>query len=157
MKMTKHLNDFKLALKNENLKFTEQRFQLFKFLYENKGHFECEELIKKINKKNQKLSRATIYRSLDILVKYNFVRKIVLDDGIARYENKISSKHHDHMICIESGDIIEFYNDDIERIQENIAKEHGYTIVKHVHQLFVKPLQTTNNEANKTKSKIRNK
>jgi len=135
----KHIENFKSALKNEGLKFTEQRLQLFKFLYENKGHFECEELIIKINKKNQKVSRATIYRTLDILVKYNFVRKIVLDDGIARYENKISTKHHDHMICIESGNIIEFFNENIERIQDEIAEKHGYVIVKHVHQLFVKP------------------
>ena len=134
-----HIEKFKLALKKEGLKFTEQRFQLFKFLYKNDGHYECEDIIRKINKKNQKLSRATVYRTLDILVKYGFVRKIVLDDGVARYENKISSKHHDHMICIESGEIIEFYNDEIEKIQDEIAEKHGYVIVKHVHQLFVKP------------------
>ena len=143
-KIDEHIKNFKLALKKEGLKFTEQRFQLFKFLYKNKGHYECEELINKLNKKNQKVSRATIYRTLDILVKYNFVRKIVLDDGIARYENKISSKHHDHMICIETGDIIEFYDDDIERIQEEIAQKNGYVIVKHVHQLFVKPIKNEN-------------
>tara|TARA_Y100000590_G_C15372500_1_gene883096 strand:+ start:177 stop:608 length:432 start_codon:yes stop_codon:yes gene_type:complete len=138
-KIDKHIDNFKSTLKKEGLKFTEQRLQLFKFLYENKGHFECEELIIEMNKKNQKVSRATIYRTLDILVKYNFVRKLVLDDGVARYENKISTKHHDHMICIETGDIIEFFNEDIERIQDEIAEQNGYVIVKHVHQLFVKP------------------
>ena len=65
-----HIEKFKLALKKEGLKFTEQRFQLVKFLYKNDGHYECEDLIRKINKKNQKLSRATVYRTLDILVKY---------------------------------------------------------------------------------------
>ena len=139
-RIDKHIDDFKDALKKEGLKFTEQRLQLFKFLFENKGHYECEDLIKKINRKDRKVSRATVYRTLDILVKYNFVRKIVLDDGIARYENKISTKHHDHMICIETGDIIEFCNDDIERIQDEVAMAHGYKIVKHVHQLFVKPI-----------------
>ena len=139
-RINKHIEGFKEALKKEGLKFTEQRFQLFKFLFENKGHYECEDLINRINIKDKKVSRATVYRTLDILVKYNFVRKIVLDDGIARYENKISTKHHDHMICIETGDIIEFCNDDIERIQDEVANAHGYEIVKHVHQLFVKPL-----------------
>ena len=139
-RIDKHIHDFKDALKKEGLKFTDQRLQLFKFLFENKGHYECEDLIKKINRKDRKVSRATVYRTLDILVKYNFVRKIVLDDGIARYENKISTKHHDHMICIETGDIIEFCNDDIERIQDEVAMAHGYKIVKHVHQLFVKPI-----------------
>ena len=125
-RIDKHIDDFKDALKKEGLKSTEQRLQLFKFLFENKGHYECEDLIKKINKKDRKVSRATVYRTLDILVKYNFVRKIVLDDGIARYENQISTKHHDHMICIETGDIIEFCNDDIERIQDEVAMAHGY-------------------------------
>ena len=53
-----------------------------------------------------RVSRATVYRTLDILVKYNFARKLVLDDGIARYENKLDSKHHDHMICIDTGKIV---------------------------------------------------
>ena len=65
---------------------------------------------------------------------------MILDDGIARYENKIDSLHHDHMICIDSGKIIEFHSSDIEDIQEQIAKNHGYEIVKHVHQLFVKKI-----------------
>ena len=68
-------------------------------------------------------------------------RKLVLDDGKARYENKMGADHHDHMICIESGKIIEFFSQDIEDIQDAIAKEHGYEIIKHVHQLFVKPLK----------------
>ena len=133
-RIDKHIEGFKEALKKEGLKFTEQRFQLFKFLFENKGHYECEDLIKRINIKDKKVSRATVYRTLDILVKYNFVRKIVLDDGIARYENKISTKHHDHMICIETGKILEFRSDEIESIQEKIAEDMGDEIVKHVHQ-----------------------
>ena len=76
-----------------------------------------------------------------MLVKYNFAKKIILDDGIARYENNIEDKHHDHMICIETGDIIEFECEEIEDLQEEIAKKHGYEIVKHIHQLFVKPLK----------------
>ena len=141
-RIDKHIDDFKDALKKEGLKFTEQRLQLFKFLFENKGHYECEDLINRINRKDRKVSRATVYRTLDILVKYNFVRKIVLDDGIYRYENKISTKHHDHMICIETGDIIVFHNNEIEDLQDKIAERHGYKIVRHVHQLFVKPLSS---------------
>ena len=88
-----------------------------------------------------RLSRATVYRTLDILVKYDFARKLVLDDGVARYENKIDSPHHDHMICIDTGDIIEFECDEIERLQDEIAAEKGYEVIKHVHQLFVKKLK----------------
>ena len=136
----KYITQFKEALKDENLKFTNQRFAVFKFLFSNKGHFECEEIIIRLKKQQVKVSRATAYRTLDLLVKYNFARKMMLDDGITRYENKVDSPHHDHMICIDTGKIIEFESEEIETIQENIAKEHGYKIVKHIHQLFVKKI-----------------
>ena len=103
--MKKIINDFKAALKKERMKFTDQRYMVLKFLFDNKGHFECEDIISRLKKKNKKVSRATVYRTLDILVKYDFARKLVLDDGVARYENKIDSPHHDHMICIDTGKI----------------------------------------------------
>ncbi len=139
--MKKIINDFKAALKKERMKFTDQRYMVLKFLFDNKGHFECEDIIARLKKKNKKVSRATVYRTLDILVKYDFARKLVLDDGVARYENKIDSPHHDHMICIDTGDIIEFECDEIERLQDEIAAEKGYEVIKHVHQLFVKKLK----------------
>jgi len=136
--MKEILKNFKSALKKEGMKFTDQRYMVLKFLFDNKGHYECEDIIAKFKKRKMKVSRATIYRTLDILVKYNFARKLVLDDGVARYENKINSPHHDHMICIDTGEIIEFECPEIENLQDSIAKKHGYEIIKHVHQLFVK-------------------
>ena len=70
-----------------------------------------------------------------------FAEKMILDDGVARYESKVDRRHHDHMICIETGKILEFRSDEIESIQEKIAKDMGYEIVKHVHQLFVKKIK----------------
>ena len=135
-----YILDFKEALKKENLKFTSQRYAIFKFLVSNNDHYDCDTIIDKLKSNEIKISKATAYRTLDLLVQYNFARKMILDDGIARYENKINSPHHDHMICIDSGKIIEFHSSDIEDIQEQIAKKHGYKIVKHVHQLFVKKI-----------------
>ena len=64
-----------------------------------------------------------------------------IGDGKVRYESKIDDPHHDHMICVETGKIIEFVSDEIEDIQDQIAEKHGYKIIKHIHQLFVKPLK----------------
>ena len=137
-----YVNDFKDALKKEGLKFTNQRYVIFKFLIDNDGHYDCDTIIDLLKtKKKDNISRATTYRTLDMLVEYNFAKKIILDDGIARYENNIEDKHHDHMICIETGNIIEFECDEIEHLQEEIAKKNGYEIVKHIHQLFVKPIK----------------
>ena len=138
---SKYIENFKNALKKEGLKFTNQRFVVFEILFTHEGHFDCEDIIGLINKSGNKVSRATVYRTLDILVKYNFARKLILDDGVARYENKLFTEHHDHMIDIENNDIIEFYSEELEQLQDNIAKEYGYEIVKHIHQLFVKKIK----------------
>ena len=137
----KHIQNFRTALKKEKLKFTNQRFIVFKVLLNNEGHFDCEDIIALINKNGRKVSRATVYRTLDILVKYDFARKLILDDGIARYENKLSTDHHDHMIDIENNEIIEFYSEELERLQDEIAEKYGYEIVKHIHQLFVRKIK----------------
>ena len=90
---------------------------------------------------NINVSRATVYRTIDVLVKNNLVRKMELGDGRALYEHKADDEHHDHIICLETGKIIEFYNEELEKLQDEIVKKHGYKLVRHVHQLFVKPLK----------------
>lgn len=135
-----YINSFKEALKKENLKFTNQRYSILQFLTKNDGHYDCDAIIGYLKKNKIKVSKATAYRTLDLLVKYDFCRKMVLDDGIARYENKLDATHHDHMICIDTGKIIEFMSPEIEKIQDDIAKDKGYKIIKHVHQLFVKKI-----------------
>ena len=64
----------------------------------------------------ERLTRYTVYRTLDILVKYNLASKLFLDDGIARYEHQISRDFHDHMIDIETNDIIEFHSEELEKL-----------------------------------------
>ena len=140
-KKDKHRQKFIDALKEEQLKFTNQRFAIFEDVMYGKKHRECEEILESLNKKDVNVSRATVYRTLDILVKYNLARKMDIGDGRIRYESKLDDPHHDHMICVESGKIVEFVSDEIELIQEKIAKKHGYKIIKHIHQLFVKPIK----------------
>jgi Fur family transcriptional regulator, ferric uptake regulator len=140
-KKSKYKEKFINALKEEKLKFTSQRFAIFEEVLYGKRHRECEQILDSLVKKNINVSRATIYRTLDILVKYELIRKMDIGDGRIRYEGKIDDPHHDHMICVESGKIIEFVSDEIESIQDKIAKEHGYEIIKHIHQLFVKPIE----------------
>ena len=138
-------NQFVNALKKEVIKLTPQRQAIFSDIMDSNDHRECDDIYKSLSDSGVNVSRATIYRTLDILEKYNLVRKLLISapmgDGKAKYERKIGRKHHDHMICIETGDIIEFENQRIEELQEEEAKKHGYEIIKHVHQLFVKPIK----------------
>jgi len=133
------LEIFKNILKTEGLKLTPQRSLIFNECLKDKGHRECDQIYTALGRHG--ISKATVYRTIDLLVKYNILRKMDIGDGRFRYEPKLDKKHHDHMICIESGDIIEFCSDRIEKIQDDIAKQYGYEIVKHVHQLFVKPIK----------------
>ena len=128
------------ALKKEGLRFTEQRKSIWDEITSSDDHREAEDIFLSLRKKNINVSRATVYRTIDVLVKNNLVRKLDIGDAPSKYENKIDSHHHDHMICLETGDIIEFYNEELENLQDEIAKEHGYKVVRHVHQLFVKPI-----------------
>ena len=129
------------ALKSENIKLTPQREAVFTNIMESDEHRECDDIYNSLLKSGITVSKATIYRTLDILVEYNLARKLVIGDGKAKYEKKIGKPHHDHMICIETGDIIEFDNDQKEKLQEQEAEKRGYEIIKHVHQLFVRPIK----------------
>ena len=139
-KQKKYMEQFLLALKEENLKATTQRVAIFEEVIYGEKHRECEQICDSLKSSKVNISRATVYRTLDTLIKYEFIRKMDIGDGRIRYESKIGHPHHDHMICVETGKIIEFTSDEIEKIQDDIAKEHGYKIIKHIHQLFVKPI-----------------
>ena len=140
-KKEKYKKRFSDALQNEKLKLTSQRLAIFDEVIYGEKHRECEEICSSLKKNNNNVSRATVYRTLDILIKYDFVRKMDIGDGRIRYESKIGHPHHDHIICVETGKIIEFVSDEIELIQDKIAEEKVYKIIKHIHQLFVKPIK----------------
>ena len=134
------IDQFKDALKANNMKFTPQRLSILQEVVESKEHRECDEIYTSLKEQNQNVSRATVYRTMDFLVDNDFARKIDIGDGKSRYETKINHPHHDHMICVDTGKIIEFVSPEIEQIQDEIAEQKGYKIIKHVHQLFVKKI-----------------
>ena len=125
------------VLKRENLKCTPQRMAIFENIIRSKKHRESEQIYKDINK-NVKVSLATVYRTLDLLVKNEFVRKMDVGNGKFIYETKINHPHHDHMICVECGKIIEFHSQEIEDLQDALCLKENFKIVRHIHQLFGK-------------------
>ena len=133
---SKIIENFKSALKSENMKFTPQRLSILENVVNNKEHRECEEIYLSLVDSDLNVSRATVYRTMDLLVTHNFARKIDIGDGRARYETKINHPHHDHMICVNCGEITEFVSDKIERLQDDICDENGFKLIRHIHQLF---------------------
>jgi len=133
----KESNLLKKALKKEGLRYTQQRQLIWDELCSSEEHRDAEEIYLSLRKEGVNASRATVYRTIDVLVKNKLVRKLDLGDGKARYENKIDSTHHDHLICVKCGKIEEFMNDKIEAIQDDIVKSLGFKMIRHIHQLFV--------------------
>ena len=130
------MDNVKTILRKKGLKITPQRIAVLEEIIKDKGHRDSEDIYFAIKSRKTHVSRATVYRALDILVENKFVRKLNLGDGRARYEKKIGSFHHDHLICEICGKIIEFVDSDIERLQEIIANKYQFFLQRHVHQLF---------------------
>ena len=128
-------------LKSEGLRYTDQRQAIWDEIRNSNEHRDAEDIYLKLKEKNVKVSRATVYRTIDVLVKNRLVRKMDVGDGRSLYEPRLDNEHHDHMICLDTGDIIEFYSKELEDLQDTIAKKRGYKVIRHVHQLFVKPIK----------------
>ncbi|MDP6340284.1 MAG: Fur family transcriptional regulator [Candidatus Marinimicrobia bacterium] len=127
----------KKALRKEGLRYTQQRQAVWDELRATDDHRDAEEIYLALRNSGFKVSRATVYRTIDVLVKNNLVRKLKLGDGHARFEHKVDSAHHDHLICAQCGKIEEFVDDVIETRQNKIVEELGSKLIRHIHQLFV--------------------
>ena len=136
MSENKLMDNFKTVLRKEGHKITPQRIAVLEEIIKDKGHRESEDIYLAIKSGKTYVSRATVYRTLNILVQNQFVRKLNLGDGRARYESKINSQHHDHLVCITCRKIIEFMDPNIEMLQEKIANKYQFSLKRHVHQLF---------------------
>jgi len=130
-----------LVLKKEGLRYTFQRQAVWDEIKSTKEHRDAEDIYQALRKKSISVSRATVYRTIDVLVKNKMARKMDVGDGRSLYEPRLDDHHHDHMICLETGDIIEFFDQELELLQDKIAKKYGYKVIRHVHQLFVKPIK----------------
>ena len=130
-------DQLKRALKKEGLRYTQQRQSVWDELCATNDHRDAEEIYLAIRQSGLNVSRATVYRTIDVLVKNKMVRKLELGDGRARYEHKVNATHHDHLICIQCGKIEEFMDEVIESRQDEIVKNFGYKLVRHIHQLFI--------------------
>ncbi len=126
------LETFKKLLKENALKFTRQRELVFKTLYDNEGHFTPEDLSDLIKDQHPDLtiSIPTIYRTLALLEESDIVNSLSFGAKGKKYEFGLK-EHHDHLICIECGKLIEFQDDIIEKRQEEIARKFNFKMTDH--------------------------
>lgn len=122
---------FQNFLRNKGLKLTKERIAVLKEIFSFHGHFEPENLYLRIRNSGLKASRASVYRTLNLLVESGLVEKVTRTERGNIYEHTFGHEHHDHMICDACGEIIEFYSEDIENLQNEICKKNNFKGVSH--------------------------
>ena len=130
------VEQFKSFLYAQNGKVTNERLALLRTLYEHDGHYSVDDLIDLLGEKGTRVSRATVYRTLDLLVQSGLVRKLSLENQETRYESSRNSGHHDHIVCVDCHKIIEFFSPELEDLQDQILAGYHLKPVKHIHQLY---------------------
>ncbi len=126
-------------LKKAGLKVTLPRLKILEILEGNQQrHLSAEDIYKKLLETGEDIGLATVYRVLTQFETAGLVKRHNFEGGHSVFEMD-EGEHHDHMVCIETGDVVEFINEDIERLQREIAKKHGFELIDHSLVLYVKP------------------
>jgi Fur family transcriptional regulator, ferric uptake regulator len=113
-------------LRDNNLKVTKERLMLLEELFNSTGHLDADSLLFQLRNQGKRVSRATIYRTLDLLVQCGLARKSRLGREHYVYERVTPGKRHDHMVCTGCGRIIEFYDSDLDERQRQVCLEHNF-------------------------------
>lgn len=123
-------------LKAKKLRPTRERLLLLEEIMHTNGHFDADELYASLNARGLKASRATVYNTLDLLVDCGLISRYRFAENHSRYEKAFGRPRHDHLICLECGDIIEFVNSRLERIQREVCEEKKFRMQNATLQIF---------------------
>ena len=126
-------NDF---ITKKNLRMTPQRALILDICLKKQGHISAEELYDLVKKRDPSIGQATVYRMLKLLSESGIARAVEFGDGVARYESHIGREHHDHLICTECNKEVEVVDEDIEKLQERLARKHGFKLTGHKMYLY---------------------
>ena len=130
------VDNFLAFMKRKGMNTTSQRRIIAETFFNLPGHHSLEEFYQIISQADPGIGQTTVYRTLKLLCEAGFATEIHFSDDITRYEVANHTSHHDHLICVECGDIVEIYDPVIEKWQKVIADYHGYTLTGHVHNLY---------------------
>ncbi len=133
-------------LRKVGLKVTHPRLQILRLLEQaSQKHMTADEIYRALMEEGEEIGLATVYRVLSQFEAARLVRKHMFDDGSGRPAQACfeldEGGHHDHMVCMETGEVVEFFDEAIEKRQEEIAARHGYEIIDHSLVMYVRPLK----------------
>ena len=129
------INDIKNKCIKKGVRLTDQRKLIAQVMSGSNDHPDVDELHKRVTKLDSKISIATVYRTVKLFEEAGIVDKHDFKGNKARYE-QVTEEHHDHLIDINTGEITEFVNEDIEKLQKQVAEKLGYKLVDHRLELY---------------------
>ena len=129
------MSDIEDKCKDKGVRLTDQRRVIAQVMSDSSDHPDVDELHKRVSDVDKKISIATVYRTVKLFEESGILEKHEFKGGKARYEQS-PDEHHDHLIDINSGEIIEFVNKEIEKIKNKVAKKLGYKLVDHKLELY---------------------
>ena len=129
--------EFEKFLRNKGYKITKCRFDLIDKIASYGTHFEIEDLVRFISSQDKNIaSRSTIYRTVKLLQEFGAIREVIKLNNRTIYEFVFGKQHHEHLICVECGKIIEFYKQDIETLQDQVCEEYNFMPLNHRLEIF---------------------
>jgi Fur family ferric uptake transcriptional regulator len=133
----KRIQSLRAFITKEGLKNSRQRETIARVFFGSEEHIRVDELLTRVRKVDDRVSQATVYRTMKLLVECGLAEARQFQDGQTRYEPcDDHGEHHDHLICVVCGKIIEFVDSRIEVLQDAVAKEYGFTITDHKMELY---------------------
>ncbi len=129
------LDGFRRYLREHGLPVTTQREQVAEVILQSLGHLSVDDIERQLRERDLKIGKATVYRTLEILAKSGLITERDFNEGFHRYERVPGHPHHEHLICLRCGRVIEFTNEQLERLKTMIADEHGFQ--HHHHRLEI--------------------
>jgi Fur family transcriptional regulator, ferric uptake regulator len=123
-------------MNKKGLRSTDQRKLIVETFFRSENHVSIEELLAQVRAQDPRVGYATVYRTLKLLAECGVANERRFGDGLTRYELADDASHHDHLICLDCGDITEFEEPAIEDLQEGIARKYGFELRSHKHELY---------------------
>ena len=123
-------------LRRVGLKHTGQRDVILRAFLETRDHLSTDELSRLVRKKDERIGFTTVYRTLKLLTECGLASEVLFNDGVARYEHQYNRRNHHHMVCTGCGSSVEFFSQEIERIEREIGRKHKYLTTRHTFQIY---------------------
>lgn len=127
---------FEEYVRTRGLRLTKQRLKVAEVFMETGGHVSAEELYDRVRRRYPEIGFSTVYRTLKLLKEAGVARQVDFDARRAKFESNANKTHHDHLICIKCGTVVEFLEPEIERLQDELVEKHGFVIRWHRMEIF---------------------